>query len=55
MSKSFFSTDYNAPYSFLVSNYNGVIGPLVTVWLLFAVIAYILYQKFAKIRKSPLS
>lgn len=46
MSKSLFNTDYNSRYSYLVSSYDGVIGPLVTAWLLFAVVAYFLYKRF---------
>jgi len=40
MNKTVFNTDFNADYAFLVSRYDGVIGPLVTVWLLLAVLGY---------------
>ncbi|MDD5273308.1 MAG: CPBP family glutamic-type intramembrane protease, partial [Methylovulum sp.] len=40
MNKTLFNTDFNADYAFLVSRYDGVIGPLVTVWLLTAVLGY---------------
>ncbi|MFZ2451742.1 MAG: CPBP family glutamic-type intramembrane protease [Methylovulum miyakonense] len=40
MNKTLFNTDFNADAAFLVSRYDGVIGPLVTVWLLVAVLGY---------------
>jgi membrane protease YdiL (CAAX protease family) len=45
MSKSLFNTDFNSPYAFLVSHYDGVIGPLVTGWLILAVAAFWLFRK----------
>lgn len=47
MSKELFNTDANSAYLYLVSSYDGVIGPLVTGWLLLAVIAYMAYRKLA--------
>lgn len=44
MSKQLFNTDYSSEYLFLVSSYDGVIGPLVTAWLVLAVVGYWLYQ-----------
>jgi hypothetical protein len=44
MNKTLFNTDFNADYAFLVSPYDGVIGPLVTVWLLLAVLGYCLWK-----------
>lgn len=45
MSKSLFNTDFNSEYVYLVSSYDGVIGPLVTVWLMLAVCGFWLYRK----------
>ncbi|MGZ4970835.1 MAG: CPBP family glutamic-type intramembrane protease [Methylobacter sp.] len=45
MSKSLFNTDFNSEYLYLVSSYDGVVGPLVTVWLSLAIIGYFIYKK----------
>ncbi len=45
MNKTLFNIDFNSDYHYLVSSYDGVIGPLVTVWLLLAVISYFIVQK----------
>ncbi|MFZ2170120.1 MAG: CPBP family intramembrane glutamic endopeptidase [Methylococcaceae bacterium] len=45
LSKSLFNTDYSSEYLYLVSSYDGVIGPLVTGWLLLAIAAYFVYQR----------
>jgi membrane protease YdiL (CAAX protease family) len=45
MSKSLFNTDFNSPYAFLVSHYDGVIGPLITGWLLLAILGFWMYRK----------
>ncbi len=47
--KSMFSMDLTSPYSFLVSNYDGVIGLLVAGWLLFVLISYWLFTKVVKL------
>jgi membrane protease YdiL (CAAX protease family) len=44
MSKQLFNTDPHAEYAYLVSSYDGGIGPLVTAWLLLAVFGYWFYQ-----------
>jgi membrane protease YdiL (CAAX protease family) len=44
MNKTLFNTNFNLDYAFLVSHYDGVIGPLVTVWLLLAVSGYWLWR-----------
>ncbi|MDD5228023.1 MAG: CPBP family intramembrane metalloprotease [Methylococcales bacterium] len=49
ISKSMFSIDLTSPYSFLVSNYDGVIGLLVAGWLLFVLISYWLFTKVIKL------
>jgi membrane protease YdiL (CAAX protease family) len=46
MSKSLFDLNDQSDYLYLVSPYDGVIGPLVTVWLMFAVLILIFYGKF---------
>lgn len=43
LSKSLFNTDYGSDYLFLVSPYDGVIGPLVTGWLMLAIMIYFTY------------
>ncbi|TAK60803.1 CPBP family intramembrane glutamic endopeptidase [Methylobacter sp.] len=45
MSKSVFNTDFSSDYIYLVSSYDGVIGPLVTGWLSLAIIGYFIYKK----------
>jgi len=45
MSKSLFNTDFSSEYLYLVSSYDGVIGPLVTGWLLLAITGYFVYQR----------
>ncbi len=46
MTKSLFDTDFNSPYAYLVSHYDGVIGPLVTGWLLLAILGFWIYRRF---------
>ncbi len=48
MSKSLFDFNYKTDYLFLVSPYDGVIGPLVTAWLMLAIIAYLAYRRFTR-------
>jgi membrane protease YdiL (CAAX protease family) len=45
MSKSLFNTDLNSDYVYLVSSYDGVIGPLVTGWLGLVIFACFVYKK----------
>lgn len=45
MSKSLFNTDFSSEYHYLVSSYDGVIGPLVTGWLMLAISAYFFIKK----------
>jgi hypothetical protein len=45
MSKSLLNTDSSSEYLYLVSSYDGVIGPLVTAWLGLAIIGYFAYKK----------
>jgi len=48
MSKKLFNTNFSSDYLYLVSSYDGVIGPLVTGWLMLAIAGYLVY----KLRKS---
>lgn len=45
MSKSLFNTDFSSEYVYLVSSYDGVVGPLVTGWLMLAIGGYFVYKK----------
>ncbi|MGR9051035.1 MAG: CPBP family intramembrane glutamic endopeptidase [Gammaproteobacteria bacterium] len=45
MNKSLFNTDRDSAYFFLASSYDGIIGPLVTVWLATAIIGYLWYRR----------
>ena len=42
LNKTFFNADFNSSYAFLVSPYDGVIGPLITVWLAIPITVYLL-------------
>lgn len=46
MNKTLFNTDFTVDAAFLVSPYDGVIGPLVTGWLLLAVLGYWLWRRW---------
>jgi len=48
MNKKLFDTDYSSPYHALVSNYDGVVGPLVAGWLMLAIAVYFVYQQLNK-------
>ena len=48
MNKKLFNTDFNSEYHYLVSSYDGVIGPLVTGWVLLAVISYFIARHFKR-------
>jgi membrane protease YdiL (CAAX protease family) len=45
MSKSLFNTNPHSNYLFLVSSYDGVIGPLVTIWLVITLSGYLIYKR----------
>lgn len=45
VSKDFFNTNQQAEYYYLVSSYDGVVGPLVTVWLSLAIVGYYVWRK----------
>jgi uncharacterized protein len=48
MSKKLFNTDFSSPYQYLVSHYDGVVGPLVAVWLTVTLLGYFIYQQSKK-------
>jgi membrane protease YdiL (CAAX protease family) len=48
MSKKLFNTDLSSEYLYLVSDYDGIIGPLVAGWLLLAIAGYFIYQQLNK-------
>jgi hypothetical protein len=43
ISKMFLNINEQSPYLYLVSNYDGLVGPLIAGWLLFASLAYLFY------------
>ena len=45
LSKSLFNINPSSDYLYLVSNYDGVVGPLVTTWLTLAIVGYFMYQR----------
>ncbi|MCK5121632.1 MAG: CPBP family intramembrane metalloprotease [Methylococcales bacterium] len=46
LGKDFFNTNPNSEYYYLVSNYyDGVVGPLVSVWLSLAIVGYFIWKK----------
>jgi uncharacterized protein len=45
LSKDLFNINPSSDYLYLVSSYDGVIGPLVTTWLTLAIVAYLLYKR----------
>lgn len=45
MSKKLFNTDFGSEYSYLVSSYDGVVGPLVACWLMLAIGGYFAYRR----------
>lgn len=44
LSKLFFSPNYNSPYAYLISPYDGVIGPLTSIWLFSVLLCYFAYR-----------
>jgi membrane protease YdiL (CAAX protease family) len=45
LSKSLFNINPNSDYLYLVSSYDGVIGPLVTAWLTLTIVGYVCYSR----------
>jgi uncharacterized protein len=48
MSKQVFNTNFYSEYLYLINSYDGVIGPLVTGWLVLAIAGYFVYRRFNK-------
>lgn len=46
--KSLFNVDQDSASLYLVSSYDGVVGPLVTVWMLAVMLAYLVYRHIKK-------
>jgi membrane protease YdiL (CAAX protease family) len=44
MNKKLFNTDFSAQYHYLVSSYDGIIGPLVGGWIMIVIVVYFAYQ-----------
>jgi uncharacterized protein len=45
LSKDLFNINPSSDYLYLVSSYDGVIGPLVTTWLALAIAGYFFYKR----------
>ncbi len=53
ISKDFFNTNENSEYYFLVSSYyDGVVGYLVSTWLLFCLLVYFIWKNFSQKKSS---
>jgi len=49
MGKAFFDTNPESEYYYLVSDYyDGIIGPLVSVWLSLGIVAYFIWKKYGR-------
>jgi len=48
MSKSLFNTNPNSEYLYFFSGHSGVLGPLVTGWLIAVLAGYVVYKKYQK-------
>lgn len=46
VSKMFLNTNFASPYSYLVSNYDGLVGYLIAGWLLLASLIFLAYQRY---------
>ncbi len=45
--KDFFNTNENSPYYYLVSDYyDGIVGPLVSVWLVLGLVGFFIWKKY---------
>jgi uncharacterized protein len=45
LSKDLLNVNLDSPYLYLVSSYDGLVGPLVAVWLLLATMGYLIYRR----------
>ncbi len=48
VSKDFLDTNQNSDYLYLVSSYDGVVGPLVTLWLMVPITVYFGWKKYCR-------
>lgn len=46
ISKDVLNTNYDSPYLYLISNYDGLVGPLIAGWLLLATLVYLGYRRY---------
>lgn len=46
LSKDFLNINYQSSYLYLVSNYDGIVGPLIAGWLLLATLAFWTYRRY---------
>lgn len=49
--KALFNVDPDSEFIYLVSNYDGVIGPLVSGWMFFTIALYLLYARYTQKHK----
>jgi membrane protease YdiL (CAAX protease family) len=52
LSKSTFQADFNSPYAFLISHYDGIIGLLVAGWLVFILVCYFGFKFLQRVFSS---
>lgn len=48
LSKDFLDINYQSQYLYLVSNYDGIVGPLIAGWLLLATLAFLGYRRYSQ-------
>lgn len=46
LTKDVLNLNYDSPYLYLVSNYDGLVGPLIAGWLLLATLAFLAYRRY---------
>jgi uncharacterized protein len=54
LSKALFDSNPNSDYLFLINGHEGVIGPLVTVWLGLAIAGYFIHQRIIRASHSSI-
>lgn len=52
INRDIFNINYQSEYLYLVSNYNGIVGPLVSVWMAVACLIYLAYLYCCKQKNS---
>lgn len=48
LNKIFLNTHYESPYSYLVSSYDGLVGPLIAGWMLLITLGYWIYLHYPR-------